>query len=117
MIEFFAVGPRAAGAGGYSMAGEILAEEHGSAFRNGRISRFRLYSAHSGNHHPWALRHGDDRIRQVSLALAKTPVSFLEGCYGHRSSLLVRRGESCAIWALKVGVESEMAENRGRLHP
>ena len=117
MIKFCAVGPRAAGAGGPSGTGEILTEEPDSAFGNGRVRRFGLYSPHGRDHHPWSLLSGDVRIRKVSLAVAKPPLSFFEGWYGVRGPLLGRQGEWRAIWSLKAGRMLKWAEKIGRLQP
>ena len=108
LIKFCAVGPRTAGAGGPSGTGEILTEEPDSAFGNGRVGRFGPHSPHGQDHHPWALLGGDVRIRKVSLAVAKTSVSFLEGWYRVSGPLLGRRDAAAGVpgrsWSLKAGV-------------
>ena len=67
------------------------------------FTSFGLYSPHGEGHHPWALLSGDDRIRQVSLALAGFSLSFFEGWYCRRGPLLGRQGEWCATWSPKAG--------------
>ena len=117
MIDFFAIGPRVAGAGGPSGTGEIFTDEPDSAFRIGRVHQFwALFTTWQG-HHPWALLSGDDRIRQVSLALARISLSSFEASYCRRGPLLGRQGEWGATWSLKAGEALKWAENIGRLQP
>ena len=112
MIDFYVyargLAPREAGGGGLSGRGENSTEEADSAFGNGRVGRFGPYSPHGQDHHPWALLSGDVRIRKVSLAVAKTSVSFLEGWYRVSGPLLGRRDAAAGVpgrsWSLKAGV-------------
>ena len=100
--------PREAGGGGLSGRGENSTDGADSAFGNGRVGRFGPYSPHGQDHHPWALLSGDVRIRKVSLAVAKTSVSFLEGWYRVSGPLLGRRDAAAGVpgrsWSLKAGV-------------
>ena len=102
------VGPPRSGGGGLSGRGENSTDGADSAFGNGRVGRFGPHSPHGQDHHPWALLSGDVRIRKVSLAVAKTSVSFLEGWYRVSGPLLGRRDAAAGVpgrsWSLKAGV-------------
>ena len=89
--------PREAGGGGLSGRGENSTDGADSAFGNGRVGRFGPHSPHGQDHHPWALLSGDVRIRKVSLAVAKTSVSFLEGWYRVSGPLLGRRDAAAGV--------------------
>ena len=112
IIDFYVyargLAPREAGGGGLSGRGENSTDGADSAFGNGRVGRFGPYSPHGQDHHPWALLSGDVRIRKVSLAVAKTSVSFLEGWYRVSGPLLGRRDAAAGVpgrsWSLKAGV-------------
>ena len=112
IIDFYVyargLAPREAGGGGLSGRGENSTDGADSAFGNGRVGRFGPHSPHGQDHHPWALLSGDVRIRKVSLAVAKTSVSFLEGWYRVSGPLLGRRDAAAGVpgrsWSLKAGV-------------
>ena len=112
IIDFYVyargLAPREAGGGGRSGRGENSTDGADSAFGNGRVGRFGPHSPHGQDHHPWALLSGDVRIRKVSLAVAKTSVSFLEGWYRVSGPLLGRRDAAAGVpgrsWSLKAGV-------------